>query len=268
MGQLLRHHQGRASIAVRPWPRAQTPTKSGRTCKSATGQLRRELEHLEKNDIGGINYRMEQLRLGKRRLELKGRTALSHPQDHAALDQQRVNLDAEYASILRSGRRNSTTPSARDSVVMRPAERRRGRDPVVEDRSRLPPNEMGLFAKLGFYFAKLWEFVSEHAARSQHRGRHLPGDLRHRDDGDAHVGHRHAVRRARRALPARVRTQGPATRIIRIAVNNLAGVPSIVFGVFGLGFFVYFVGGSIDRLFYPEALPPRPSAPAASCGPR
>jgi phosphate transport system permease protein len=42
---------------------------------------------------------------------------------------------------------------------------------------------------------------------------------------------------------------------VRIAVNNLAGVPSIVFGVFGLGFFVYFVGGTIDRLFYPELLP-------------
>ena len=42
---------------------------------------------------------------------------------------------------------------------------------------------------------------------------------------------------------------------MRIAVNNLAGVPSIVFGIFGLGFFVYFVGGGIDRLFFPEALP-------------
>jgi phosphate transport system permease protein len=49
--------------------------------------------------------------------------------------------------------------------------------------------------------------------------------------------------------------QGPVTRIIRIAVNNLAGVPSIVYGVFGLGFFVYFLGGSIDQLFYPEAQP-------------
>ena len=42
---------------------------------------------------------------------------------------------------------------------------------------------------------------------------------------------------------------------VRIAVNNLAGVPSIVFGVFGLGFFCYIVGGSIDALFYPERLP-------------
>ena len=42
---------------------------------------------------------------------------------------------------------------------------------------------------------------------------------------------------------------------MRIAVNNLAGVPSIVFGVFGVGFFIYFVGGAIDRLFFSEALP-------------
>src|SRR5690625_5716656 len=46
--------------------------------------------------------------------------------------------------------------------------------------------------------------------------------------------------------------QGPITQLIRISVNNLAGVPSIVFGVFGLGFFVYFLGGSIDEMFYRE----------------
>ena len=49
--------------------------------------------------------------------------------------------------------------------------------------------------------------------------------------------------------------QGALTRAIRIAVNNLAGVPSVVYGVFGLGFFVYFVGGSIDDLFFPEFAP-------------
>ena len=49
--------------------------------------------------------------------------------------------------------------------------------------------------------------------------------------------------------------QGPVVRFVRIAINNLAGVPSIVFGVFGLGFFVYFIGGGIDRMFFPEMLP-------------
>jgi phosphate transport system permease protein len=49
--------------------------------------------------------------------------------------------------------------------------------------------------------------------------------------------------------------QGFFVRMVRIAINNLAGVPSIVFGVFGLGFFVYFIGGGIDRIFFPEMLP-------------
>lgn len=41
-----------------------------------------------------------------------------------------------------------------------------------------------------------------------------------------------------------------AVRLVRLGVRNLAGVPSIVFGLFGLGFFIHFVGGNIDRLFY------------------
>jgi phosphate transport system permease protein len=43
---------------------------------------------------------------------------------------------------------------------------------------------------------------------------------------------------------------GRLTRLVRIAVSNLAGVPSIVFGLFGLGFFVQFVGAGMDRAFY------------------
>ena len=43
--------------------------------------------------------------------------------------------------------------------------------------------------------------------------------------------------------------QSALTRIVRIAISNLAGVPSIVFGLFGLGFFVQFVGTNIDRFF-------------------
>jgi len=49
----------------------------------------------------------------------------------------------------------------------------------------------------------------------------------------------------------------PASRIagaVRIAVTNLAGVPSIVFGLFGLGFFIQFVGGGLDRAFSPPGV--------------
>ena len=49
--------------------------------------------------------------------------------------------------------------------------------------------------------------------------------------------------------------QGVIVRLVRIAVNNLAGVPSIVFGVFGLGFFVYGIGGTVDALWFSDRLP-------------
>ena len=51
-----------------------------------------------------------------------------------------------------------------------------------------------------------------------------------------------------------MRSRGPWSGLVRIAVNNLAGVPSIVFGLFGLGFFVYLLGGTIDSVFYPCTL--------------
>jgi len=43
-------------------------------------------------------------------------------------------------------------------------------------------------------------------------------------------------------------------RWVRVAIVNLAGVPSIVFGLFGLGFFIHFVGGGLDRLLSHEEL--------------
>ena len=48
---------------------------------------------------------------------------------------------------------------------------------------------------------------------------------------------------------------GPLVRMVRIAVNNLAGIPSIVYGIFGLGFFVYGLGSGLDQLLFPERLP-------------
>ena len=45
------------------------------------------------------------------------------------------------------------------------------------------------------------------------------------------------------------------TKSIRISITNLAGVPAIIYGVFGLGFFVYGLGGQVDELFFADCLP-------------
>ena len=58
------------------------------------------------------------------------------------------------------------------------------------------------------------------------------------------------------------RSNSLITRVIRGAVNNLAGVPSIVFGLFGLGFFISFVGGSLDALFGAQSSSPVWGKPA------
>ncbi len=52
------------------------------------------------------------------------------------------------------------------------------------------------------------------------------------------------------------------TRVIRQAINNLAGVPSIVFGLFGLGFFISFVGGGLDAIFFADNTRPVWGQPA------
>lgn len=49
--------------------------------------------------------------------------------------------------------------------------------------------------------------------------------------------------------------QNRLTRLVRIGVRNLAGVPSIIYGVFGLGVFVYGIGGTLDSWFFSDTLP-------------
>ncbi len=117
------------------------------------------------------------------------------------------------------------------------------------------PNGMSAFTKLGTYFGKVWEFLSDDPREANTEGGIFPAIF-----GTVMMTLIMAVIVTPFGVLAAVylreyARQGPVTRLIRIAVNNLAGVPAIVYGVFGLGFFVYVLGGSIDRLFFPEALP-------------
>ncbi|CAN0445655.1 unnamed protein product, partial [Phaeothamnion confervicola] len=117
------------------------------------------------------------------------------------------------------------------------------------------PNAMPVTTKLKHYFAKLSEFIASEPREANTEGGVFPAIF-----GTVMMVLLMSVFVTPFGVIAAVYLreyahQGLLTRIIRIAVNNLAGVPSVVYGVFGLGFFVYFVGGSIDQVLFPEALP-------------
>ena len=126
-----------------------------------------------------------------------------------------------------------------------------GSEMCIRDR----PNAMNKLDKIRHYFEKLWEFFSDDPREANTEGGIFPAIF-----GTVLMVIIMAIIVTPFGVIAAVylreyAPQGPTTRFIRIAVNNLAGVPSVVYGVFGLGFFVYFLGGSIDELFFPEALP-------------
>jgi phosphate transport system permease protein len=117
------------------------------------------------------------------------------------------------------------------------------------------PNDMGVFAKSAFYAGKIGEMLLDEPRESNTEGGLFPAIF-----GTVMM----VILMSVFSLPFGViaavylreyAREGVIVRLVRIAVNNLAGVPSIVYGVFGLGFFVYGVGSAIDAFFFPQRLP-------------
>lgn len=213
--------------------------------------LHAEIVSLEKGAIGRINHGLERLRLKARKLELEGRLDAAAQAD---LDAERAQWDAEYRA-LEARLISLQQELRRDSLKVRTADGREQEIGLEKIVHAYQPNAMGLLEKTGFYFAKLWEFVSDEPREANTEGGVFPAIF-----GTVLMTLIMAVIVTPFGVIAAVylreyARQGWLTRVIRIAVNNLAGVPSIVYGVFGLGFFVYVLGGSIDRLFFPESAP-------------
>jgi len=214
-------------------------------------ELRHQIRQLQKGDIGAINYRLERLRLQQRGLELEGAAT---PEALAGIDRERAVLQERF-QVLQRQLDTSYAEMQRDSVTLSVMDGREIHIPVANIVRAYRPNAMSLFDKTGFYLAKLWEFVSEDPREANTEGGIFPAIF-----GTVMMVMLMSVLVTPFGVVAAVylreyARQGPLTRLIRIAVNNLAGVPSIVYGVFGLGFFVYVLGGNIDQLFFPEALP-------------
>jgi phosphate transport system permease protein len=214
-------------------------------------ELRDEISDLEKSRIGSVNYRIERLRLKQRGLELKGRDDAASLAD---IESDRVLLQKEYNGLEEELGR-LYTQLRRDAVLVATADGQELELPMSSIVDAHRPNQMSLVGKLGHFFHNAWKFVADDPREANTEGGVFPAIF-----GTVLMVMLMSVFVTPLGVVAAVylkeyARQGLFTRFIRIAVNNLAGVPSIVYGVFGLGFFVYTLGGSLDRLFFAEALP-------------
>lgn len=216
--------------------------------------LRRDIRRIEKGAVGDINTSIERLRLDERRLTLRNVTGpdLLAEQDRLAAERQRLNDEYE---VLRLELDQLYSSIQRDRLRMRMMDNNEVVIQVADIVRVTQPNAMSLLAKLGQYAERFFEFLTDEPREANTEGGIFPAIF-----GTVTMVFVMSIMVTPFGVLAAIylreyAKQGPLLRIIRISVYNLAGVPSIVFGVFGLGFFVYFLGGNIDRLFFEAALP-------------
>ncbi len=213
-------------------------------------RLRRAIRRIEQVDIGAINHAQEKLRLELRRLELRGVTAGERVEAlRGETEALRARYEMEAARIAELRARQTA------SLVVAADGGKETVWPLAQVVDVSFPNAMGPGAKSLHYAARVWEFVSDDPRESNTEGGVFPAIF-----GTVMMVMIMSVLVTPLGVLAafylrEYAGQGPFVSTVRIAVNNLAGVPSIVFGVFGVGFFIYVVGGTIDRLFFAEALP-------------
>jgi phosphate transport system permease protein len=212
-----------------------------------------KIHTIERREIGNINYNLERLRLQVKRAARESSEA-ERAARVAVLEKQIGDWQKQYeqkAEELRALYKEN----GRFSVVVQAAGGREKELPVAAIVRAFLPNQMSWGERATLYLTRLWEFVWEEPRESNTEGGVFPAIF-----GTVMMVLIMSVVVAPFGVMAALylreyAKQGPLVRAVRIAVNNLAGVPSIVFGVFGLGFFIYLVGGSIDRLFFADALP-------------
>jgi phosphate transport system permease protein len=218
-------------------------------------QRRAAIRRLEQRDIGRINAKMEARRLQQRALERTQQLGASEPATQLQpLQEAMAALQAEYEILASraSELRHQQNDHALTYRLISGEERRLALGQIVHVSF---PNQLSIGQRLGLFLHHVWVFLSEEPREANTEGGVFPAIF-----GTFVM----TLLMSLAVMPFGVLAalylreyakQGFIVRAVRIAVNNLAGVPSIVFGVFGLGFFVYLVGGTLDQLFFATALP-------------
>ncbi|EKN6365963.1 phosphate ABC transporter permease PtsA [Yersinia enterocolitica] len=213
--------------------------------------LVRQSKDIQFRQMNMLNQQFEALRLQKKRLQMSGNF------DGKAQDR----IEAEWGELQRNHQammeklRGLQSDQSRYTLLLRDMNGQVHPLPLSQINRAWYPNDMSLGQKLRHFAVQTHKFLTDNPRNANTEGGVFPAIF-----GTVLMVILMSIVVMPLGVIAAVYLHEYAgknwlTRMIRISVVNLAGVPSIVYGVFGLGFFVYFIGGSLDKLFYPEALP-------------
>ncbi|SHF99873.1 phosphate ABC transporter permease PstA [Vibrio gazogenes] len=214
-------------------------------------QRHQQIQTLMHDKVQVWSQQLEKLRLEKRKRELNHHINAAYlaqyEQQKSALEQQ-LTAVAQTLDTLREQLRMQ-------ALVVVDMRGDKVRIPVSQILNIWYPNDMSLPQKMVHWAQQVWHFVADNPRESNSEGGVFPAIF-----GTILLVIIMSVIVMPLGVVAAIYLHEYAgdnafTHLIRVAVMNLAGVPSIVYGVFGLGFFVYTIGGAIDSIFYAERLP-------------
>ena len=216
---------------------------------------REAVRSIEVDEIGAINYYIEEDRLALRRTELDyGKRSAEYRAEKEKFERRTKERRAGFA-VLKKRIAAINKEDAKYRITLSEIGGREKSLRLSEIVRIYPANNLSFFGKIGVYFSRWGEFLTDDPREANTEGGVLPAIF-----GTVMMTLLMVVFVAPFGVVTALylreyAKQGTLVSIVRICVNNLAGVPSIVYGVFGLGFFAYTIGVRIDQLFYPERLP-------------
>lgn len=212
-------------------------------------------QRLIRYDLGHLNGRLESLRLGLRRVDLRyGADSAEWRDAQAELQERTAEIEVQRADI-QSRIDELEKEIARYQLVVTTAEGQEQKLRLADIVRAYPPNQLSVAGSMGIYLSRWAEFLTDDPREANSEGGVLPAIW-----GTVAM----TLLMTAAVVPFGVMAAlylreyakaGLVVSMVRIAVNNLAGVPSIVFGVFGLGFFCYIIGARIDHLLFESNLP-------------
>ncbi|MGF1908845.1 phosphate ABC transporter permease PstA [Vibrio kasasachensis] len=213
--------------------------------------VRNEIERIIEQEVQAISVQANDLRLEKRKRELNSNLDENYLAIYNAQSKQFRQQLSEAEAKLDDLREKL----AKQGLIVEDMTGQQVLIPLSHILDMWYPNQMTAVDKVAQWAKEMWKFLSSSPRESNSEGGVFPAMF-----GTVLLVLIMSVIVMPLGVVAAIYIHEYAknnmlTRIIRVAVINLAGVPSIVYGVFGLGFFVYTLGASIDDLFYAERLP-------------